>query len=67
VRCDGGAVSPGIPLPPVCLQAGFTGRKSHPPIRDPGAQPANITNIRVRAEFVYLAVRMDVFTRAVRG
>ena len=28
---------------------------------------ADITYVRVRAEFVYLAVLMDVFTRAVRG
>jgi hypothetical protein len=28
---------------------------------------ADITHVRVRAEFVYLAVLMDVFTRAARG
>ena len=28
---------------------------------------ADITYVRVRAEFVYLAVLMDVFTRAIRG
>lgn len=28
---------------------------------------ADITYVRVRTEFVYLAVLMDVFTRRVRG